>query len=251
MIKKNDKKKCKKINDDKNIRIITYEDEVVISKKDKDGNDVKLNKTIRCNVITNLNKDKFDDEKIKKVYLSRWSIEIFFKLIKSNFKFSNLKEHLENRTYEQYNKLYYSILIIVYISSFIEKINDKYNGSVKNKSKNKKNKKNKRNKKNNYNIKNNKTLLISGIRLILNKIIGANVQKDDILSITNSYLLKVNVIKDIINERICKTPHSKWYVQSYAEHYRYIALIDAIKSGDISKLNNNLKLLLKDIKIIE
>ena len=36
-------------------------------------------------------------------------IEVFFKLLKSKFKFSNLKEHNKNNTPNEYNKLYYSI----------------------------------------------------------------------------------------------------------------------------------------------
>ena len=75
--------------------------------------------------------------------MEHWS---FFKLLKSNFKFSNLKEHHKTKTINEYNKLYYSILIIIYISLMIEKINDKYNKSIDKKQTSKK-------KKNNYNIK--------------------------------------------------------------------------------------------------
>ena len=57
-------------------------------------------------------------------------VEVFFKLLKSNFKFSNLKEHHKTNTINKYNKLYYSILIIIYISLMINKINDKYNKSI-------------------------------------------------------------------------------------------------------------------------
>ncbi len=73
-------------------------------------------------------------------------IEVFFKLLKSNFKFSNLKENNKTKTINEYNKLYYSILIIIYISQMIDKINNKYNKSTDKKKSNKKNK-------NNYNIK--------------------------------------------------------------------------------------------------
>ena len=65
------------------------------------------------------------------------SIEVFFKLLKSNFKFSNLKEHNKTKTISEYNKLYYSILIIIYISSMVEKINNKYNKLVNKKQSNK------------------------------------------------------------------------------------------------------------------
>ena len=238
---KNNKLTKNKINKHQNIRIITYKDTINIIKKDENNKNVKLKQTIECNVITNLNKNKYNDEEIKKIYLSRWSIEVFFKLLKSNFKFSNLKEYNKTKTINEYNKLYYSILTIIYISSMIEKINDKYNKSI-----NKKEKKNK----NNYNIKTNKSLLINGVQLILHKIIKGKLCKDILLNINKFFLLKVNVIKDVYNPRISKTPHSKWYVQSYAEHYRYLAIIKALKLKNLSSLNKNLKLLALQIQII-
>jgi hypothetical protein len=63
---------------------------------------------------------------------------VFFKLFKSNFKFSNLKEHNKANIINEYNKLYYTILMIIYISLMVEKINDKYNKSIDKKQTNKK-----------------------------------------------------------------------------------------------------------------
>ena len=80
----------------------------------------------------------------------------------------------------------------------IDKINDKYNKSI---DKNKK--KSDKKKKNNYNVKTNKRLLLNWVQLILKPIIKWTLCK------------KVNIIKDINNPRISKTPHSKWYIQSY------------------------------------
>ena len=189
-----------------NVRIITYKDTINLIKKDDKDNNIKLKQIIECNIITNLDINKYNDEQIKKVYLSRWSIEVFFKLLKSNFKFSNLKENNKINTINEYNKLYYSILIIIYISHMIDKINDKYNYKNKNK--------------NNYSIKTNKSLLITGIKLILKSIIKGILNKNDLFNISKSFLIKINIIKDVYNPRISKTPHSKWYVQLYAEHYR-------------------------------
>ena len=233
-----------KIKNYKNIRIITYKDTIDLIKKDDNNNNVKLKQIIECNIITNLNNEKYNNDEIKKIYLSRWSIEVFFKLLKSNFKFSNLKEHHKNKTINEYNKLYYSILIIIYISLMIDKINDKYNKLIDKKQLGKK-------KKNKYNIKTNKSLLINGVELILNQIIKGTLNKNDLLNVSKSFLIRVNVIKDVYNPRISKTPHSKWYVQSYAEHYRYLAIIKALKSKDLSLLNKNLKLLALQIQIIK
>ena len=141
-------------------------------------------------------------------------IEVFFKLLKSKFKFSNLKEHNKNNTPNEYNKLYYSILIIIYISSIIDKINDKYikktNETLKEKKKNK-NETSKKKKKNNYNIKTNKSNLLSGVKLILKDIVDGKINKHILFDMCKTHIIKVNIIKDVNNERKSKTPHSKWY----------------------------------------
>ena len=99
-------------------------------------------------------------------------VQMFLKLLKSNFKFSNLKENHKTNTINEYNKLYYSILIIIYISLMIDKINDKYNKSI---DKNKKQSDKK--KKNNYNVNKNKSLLLKGFQLILKPIIKGTLCK--------------------------------------------------------------------------
>lgn len=71
-----------KIDKHNNIRIITYKDSINLIKKNKEGNNVNLNQIIECNIITNLDKSKYNDEEIKKIYLSRWDIEVFFKFLK-------------------------------------------------------------------------------------------------------------------------------------------------------------------------
>ena len=63
-----------KINDkliNENIRIINYQTKININKKDKDDNIVKLEQNLVCNIITNLNETKFNDEIVKGIYLSR------------------------------------------------------------------------------------------------------------------------------------------------------------------------------------
>jgi hypothetical protein len=60
-----------KINKYHNVRIITYKDSINLIKKDDNDNNIKLKQIIECNIITNLNVNKYNDEQIKKVYLSR------------------------------------------------------------------------------------------------------------------------------------------------------------------------------------
>ena len=38
----------------------------------------------------------YNDELIKKIYCMRWDVEVFFKLVKSNFNFAYLREHNSN-----------------------------------------------------------------------------------------------------------------------------------------------------------
>ena len=61
----------------------------------------------------------------------------------------------------------------------------------------------------------------------------------------------MNIIKDVFNERISKTPHSKWYVQYYASYYRFITLIEALKNKNLNDPNKNLKLLYNCLEIID
>ena len=143
-----------KITNHINIRIIYYTNDVEKIKKDKDKKDVKIIEKTTCYVITNLTVKEYNDEEINKIYMSRWNIEVFFKLLKSNFKFKNLVEHCaintKNKTaqtIDEYNKLYYSILIIIYIALMVDKINSDFiNETPLIKPKNKKNKKKQKNK---------------------------------------------------------------------------------------------------------
>ena len=61
-------------------------------------------------MVTNLDKDKYSDKQILDFYRLRWDIEVFFKFIKSNFKFSHL---LESDNVNQ--KMYICELIISYL----------------------------------------------------------------------------------------------------------------------------------------
>ena len=202
--------------------------------------------TTECHIITNLNSDIFNDEEIKKIYLSRWKIEVFFKLLKSNFKFADLKEHNKNIVNE-YKKKYIIILINIYITHLIELI---YKNSIKkiNKKNNKNNKNNKN--KHQYNIKFNNSLMITGLKKILYPIIKSKLSNEELKKYCIHFIKKTNTIIGIINERVSIRPHTKWYVQSYSDYYKYATIIEALENKDLTTLNKNLKLLAKQIKII-
>ena len=65
------------------------------------------------------------------------------------------------------------------------------------------------------------------------------------------FIKKTNTIIGIINDRISKIPHTKWYVKSYSDFYKYASIIEALENKDLNILNKNLKLLAKQIKIIK
>jgi hypothetical protein len=225
-----------------NIRFISYKDEITYEKKDKDNNVVKLKETIICNLVTNLLKNKFDNELIKKIYLMRWDVEVFFKLIKSNFNFACLREHNKN-TINQYKKKYLIILINIHLIRLIEYVYDKHN----------KNNKKKQNVKRNheYNYKHNNTLMISGLKKIINLVIKSKLKQNDLINYCKCYIKTTNTIKNISNPRISKTPFTKWYVMSYSDYYKYKKIIEALKNNDLDSLNKNLKLLALNIQIIK
>jgi IS4 transposase len=77
-------KKPKNIN---NVRFVSYNVDVMETKKDKNNNDKTLMRKLSCYLATNLD-ITLNDNDIRNIYKSRWDIEVFFKLVKSNFRFS-------------------------------------------------------------------------------------------------------------------------------------------------------------------
>jgi putative transposase len=127
------KNNCKnfnfKINNFDNLRIIKYEQKIEKEVINKNINSEKisyksviLEYTNEYTLITNLNKDEYNDEKIKELYKKRWSVEIFFKLLKKNFKFETLIEYNKEQNDISYKKLYICNLIIIYLSNIVENI---------------------------------------------------------------------------------------------------------------------------------
>ena len=58
----------KKINNE-NVRFINYGNKYTYDIKGKDNKIIKVEKTITCNLITNLNIDNYNDDKIKHIYI--------------------------------------------------------------------------------------------------------------------------------------------------------------------------------------
>jgi len=73
-------------------------------------------------LITNLDINDYNDEKIKEIYHQRWNIEVFFKIIKHNFKFSDIKITSLKQNNDNYSIHNIKILIIYLLGKIMEKV---------------------------------------------------------------------------------------------------------------------------------
>ncbi len=233
-------KMIKKINNE-NVRFINHENKYIVEITGKKNNKLKIEKSTTCNLITNLNINDYNDSMVKEIYKNRWSVEVFFKILKSNFKFSNLINHTNN-TKTQYEKQNYIILTQYYIIRIIENIVNKNINELN---------KHKFNVKNKYVIKHSNSLMINGLKKIIHDVINSKIDKNILLKYSKHFIKKINIQIDVYKERKCKNPSFKWYIKSYAEYYKNNKLTDAIINGSIDNLNKNLKTLALEIKIIK
>ena len=229
-LNKNTKKKNKRnLN---NIRFITYSAQIKETKKDKNNNNVEMIRTLQCHLATNL-ENIYDDENIKNIYVSRWNIEVFFKLIKKNFKFANLTEH-NKKTNECYCKSYIVILINCILERLFELIIGEPNSTN-----------------NKYKVKYNKSLAINGIKKIILEIITSSLTISQLTNYFKNYFEIIYVEKNKNNPRVSKRPFTKWYVKNYSDFYKYAKIIDCIKNDTREKLNKNLKTEALTIQLVE
>ena len=216
-----------------NTRFINYNfNKVSVRKlynnKTKQYEQFKIIQKINCNIATNLD-DIYSDDIIKEIYNSRWDIEEYFKLIKSNFKFSVMKEHNKN-TLETYKKTY----IIIKIYSVLEKIFELMCENIT------------ENYNNNYNVKINKTELINGLFKIIPNIIFSNLTCEDLRIFFNTYIHLNFTKKNSHNPRVSKIPFTKWYIKDYHNKYDIENIFKAYNNDDSENINKNLKSKLKN-----
>lgn len=188
-----------------------------------------------CVIVTNLLDDNtYTDAKILELYKSRWEIEIFFKYIKSNFKF----QHLTEKSSIKYSKMYICELIIIYISKIMEKYYIEKHPI--------------KNKKENISYKINKSNLVNGVfDVILYNVLNGTLTNAILDQFCNSYIKIIQNKKDRTFPRTSKTPFSKWYIKGYSNQTKYMTIIDAILNNKINTLNKNLKTIAKRIKSID
>lgn len=174
-------------------------------------------------------------------------IEVFFKLLKYNFKFEHLIEHNKNKDDEQYRKLYLVNLIIIYLGKIIEKTYF-YNNEVK-----KDIVKKEKNKTIIYVNKPNKSNIIKGVYNIIEQIIDGNLKENELKKICNCYVHYCFIKLGEYKERKAKTPFLKWYVKGHSNRSLQYKLIEAFLIKNDYKLNKNHKILFNTctIKIIK
>jgi hypothetical protein len=216
------------------VRIIKYdkilEKTIYSSNSKKKMNENLLKIKNDCVIITNLlEENTYSNETILNYYKSRWDIEVFFKYIKSNFKF----QHINTKSTLIYEKMYIYELIITYIAKSIEMY---YIKKFKIKEKSKINKSN----------------LVNGIfDILLKDILHFQLSENKLDEFCKSHIKIISNEKNRSFPRTSKTPFTKWYIKGYSNHTKYMTIIEAIKNNDLTNLNKNLKSIAKRIISID
>ena len=168
-----------------------------------------------------------------------FALEVFFKLIKSNFKFQNLTEKSKNNNL----KIYYSSLIVILILKAIEnyywkdkqpKISINLDNKIDSIEK----------------INKSKTIKNIFIKL-LDKIIYGTLNQELLDNFCKRHISTYNNKLGRSNPRRSNTPFTKWYVKDYSESSKYKKVISAIINNKINQLNKNLKTLATKITILD
>ena len=167
-------------------------------------------------LVTNLNIDVYSDDNITKIYNSRWDIEVFFKCVKNNYKFSHLKEQTE----QQYERLNTIIMIISYLEMLFENIFLKFN------------KPNATDPNTTYS-KINKSNLIKGMSEIIYNVIKSKLSGEYIYKFCRCFIEIIYNKKNRHYERVSKIPFTKWYIKEYIGKSKYDRIIQAINDGTI------------------
>ena len=251
---------------DVNIKIVNFYipvEKKVVTKT----NEVKTIKfSSRYHLITNLGDIKsYSDDLIKKLYKSRWNIEVNNKKIKENFKFETFYGNDEDFVKQKYISLINEALvkfIILVCGSCRYKVNkEKFNKTV-NKRKPKRENLNMTLKKNKDKIKDyeneqtyeariniNFSKAVDGFySVLLLKIINGNLDIETLNEYNNENIKVEKYKSNRSYERRSIVPYTKWYIKMYHKKYEYEKIIDAIVNDTIDKLNKNLKTKALEIK---
>ena len=91
-------------------------------------------------------------------------------------------------------------------------------------------------------MKPNKSNTIKGIFKTLEFIIKSKLTLEILKNISNNYVTYVKIKKGLNNDRISKTPFTKWYVKGYHNKGYDNLIVESLLKKDTSLLNKNIKL---------
>jgi hypothetical protein len=248
------------------IRSVYYNVTAIEIIKNKNKNkELLLNINKKYVLLTNLPKEIYSNETVQLMYKLRWNIEVFFKLLKNNFKYDIFylkdKDEIEKIKYVEMTIIILNKLICLYCLDKKYKLNSAlFDDNVKIKESTLKNKdmRYKKNKeayqqylKQQYykcSIRINASLSLTGFyEIITHKIINGILTENDIDNYNKHY---VNIQKNKLDRnfaRISISPYSKWYIKHYSRITEFKKIIIAINNNDLKGLNKNLKLKAKEI----
>ena len=194
-----------------------------------------------CVLVTSLfDKVQFPKKRLMEMYRSRLDVETFFGFIKNNCKFQNMPIDYD---YDAYQKMCILEMIMAIIIKIIAKSYSpntfgtikKQNGQIVE-----------------CTIKVNKTNTATGFyEYLIYDIIHGNLKKDKLNTYCKNYIKIVKNATGRSFPRTAKTPFCKWYVKGYSIVSQMSKLLSAVLSGNIDKLNKNLKMIAKRITSVD
>ena len=181
------------------------------------------------------------DDEIKKIYDSRWEVELYFKLIKNNFNIKTFKR----RKRDEMIKVHSCTMIMTSLMKLMKKrtmCRAKFTNII--------------NKRNGVKaickatINESETLKRMKDKILYSLLIGKMTGKM-ITDFEKNHCKIIKTEKDRQFSRTSKTPFTKWYVKSYSSTSEIVKLLRAIETGTVDKLHPNKQSKAKNITIIE
>lgn len=181
------------------------------------------------------------DDEIKKIYESRWEVEVFYKLIKNNFDIKIFKKRNQNVM----TKVHSCSLIITSLMKLFKK-----RALVRTKMENIINKRNGTKVVCKLTINESETLRRLKDKLLF-YIITGTLTEEIIIDFETNYCKVIKVELNREYPRESKTPFSKWYVKMYSATSEIAKILRAIETETVNKLHPNKQSKAKNITIID
>ena len=218
------------------VRIIKYKcksTQIIKNHKSKEQQKIIIDSNFY--LATNIFDEEYDIDYFKNLYKARWDIEEFFKLLKNNLQYENIKQKHENAIIKR--------ICINTILCYWEKIIEIYGDILHSHKINmlKKKKKGTKNNNKNYYKKFNKSNLLKGIVNDLVSDIFNEKINSDIDVFTNAYFIEYQNETDRNFVREAKSMLRKWYYKKYFTNKKIKKNIEENKNNKNNPNKNNVK----------